>query len=148
MGSHFSGSKEEVRALDTYIKLVRSADSINSLVSLYLSKVDLTESQFLILDALFHLSDLAQKDLAKKLLKSGGNITMVVDNLEARGLVKRNRGKADRRKFYVHLTTKGEKLIKDVLPGFVEVITNKMKRIDSSEQKELQRLCKKIGIRN
>ena len=148
MGSHFSGSKEEVRALDTYIKLVRSADSINLVTNLYFSKVNLTESQFLILDALLHLGDLTQKDLAKKLLKSCGNITMVVDNLEVRDFVKRNRGKEDRRKFYVHLTTKGEKHIKDVLPGFVKLITNEMKKLNSSEQKELQKLCKKLGIRN
>lgn len=148
MGSHFSGSKEEVKALDTYIKLVRSADSINSATNLYLSKVNLTESQFLILDALFHIGDLTQKDLAEKLLKSGGNITMVVDNLEARDFVKRNRGKEDRRKFFVHITNKGEKQIKNVLPGFVKLITNVMKKLDSPEQKELQRLCKKIGIRN
>lgn len=148
MGSHFSGSKEEVRALDTYIKLIRSADSLNAISYLFLSKVNLTESQFLILDALFHLGDLSQKELAKKLLKSGGNITMVVDNLEARGLVKRNRGKKDRRLFYVHLTTKGENQINNVLRDFVKLITHEMKKLDSSEQKELQRICKKIGIRN
>lgn len=148
MGSHYKGSTEEVRSLDTYLKLVRAADSINSKTNLFLSKLNLSESQFLILDALYHLGDLAQKDLAKKLLKSGGNITMVVDNLEARGLVNRIRGKEDRRVFHVHLTTKGEKEIKNVLPDFVTLITNEMKVLDAVEKKELQRICKKLGIRN
>lgn len=148
MGSHYNGSTEEVRALDTYIKLVRCTDSINSVINLFLSKVNLSESQFFILDALFHLGDLAQKDLAKKLLKSGGNITMVVDNLEEKGFVKRLRGKTDRRLFYVHLTESGKKLIKNVLPDFVKMLTKEIKIITSSDQIELQRLCKKLGIKN
>lgn len=148
MGSHYNGSTEEVRALDAYIKLVRAVDSINSKIRLFLSKSKLSESQFLILDALYHLGDLAQKDLAKKSLKSGGNITMVVDNLEEKGLIKRKRGESDRRIFYVHLTKTGEKLIRNVLPDFVNMLSKEMKSLNAVEQKELQRLCKKLGVMN
>ena len=146
MGSHFKGTKEEVRALDTYIKLVRAADSINSRINSFLVESDLTESQFHILDALFHLGDLPQKDLSKKLLKSGGNITMVVDNLEDRKFVKRKRSKKDRRLIYVHLTSEGEEKIKYTLPGFVDTLTKEINRIGVDEQFILQKLCKKIGI--
>jgi len=146
MGSHFKGTREEVRALDSYIKLVRATDSLNSKINSFLSESGLSESQFHVLDALFHLGDLSQKDLAKKLLKSGGNITMVVDNLEDRKFVKRERSKKDRRLIYVHLTGKGEKKIKNTLPGIVDMLTKEMKRISADEQTVLQKICKKIGI--
>lgn len=148
MGSHYKGPKEEVRALNTYIKLVRATDSINNKINLFLSESKLTTSQFFVLDALFHLGPLSQKELGKKLLKSGGNITMVIDNLEHRGFVKRERSKQDRRLIYIHLSTVGAKQVKNVLPDFVSVITKEMKKINSEEHKELQKLCKKIGIRN
>ena len=146
MGSHFKGTKEEIRVLDTYIKLMRATDSINSKTNSFLAESNLTESQFHVLDALFHLGDLSQKDLAKKLLKSGGNITMVVDNLEDRKFVKRKRSKKDRRMIYVHLTSDGEKKIKNTLPRIVNILTKEMKRINADEQETLQKLCKKIGI--
>ena len=55
MGTHYKGSKKEMRALDSYTKLMRAADTINSAVNLSLSKFGLTESQFNVLDALYHL---------------------------------------------------------------------------------------------
>ena len=147
MGTHYNGSKKEKRALDTYIKLMRCADTINSAVNLSLSKFGLTESQFNVLDALHHLGPLSQKELGFKLLKSGGNITMVIDNLEKDKYVERKRGKEDRRIFFVHLTIKGEEKLSEILPVQVDIITNEMSRLSKNEQIELQRLCKKIGIR-
>ncbi len=147
MGTHYKGSKKEMRALDSYIKLMRAADTINSTVNLSLSKFGLTESQFNVLDALYHLGPLSKKELGYKLLKSGGNITMVIDNLEKDAYVERRRSTEDRRIFFVHLTKKGKKRLEDILPVQVNFITNEMQRLSKTEQIELQRLCKKIGIR-
>jgi len=99
MGTHYKGSKKEVSALNTYIKLIRAASSVSARIGSLLTRKKLTESQFNILDALLHLGPLSQKQLGDKLLKSGGNITMVVDNLEKQNLVKRVRGEKDRRYF-------------------------------------------------
>ena len=86
MGTRYKGSKKEVRALNTYIKLIRAANSLSSRINIHLSKTGLTESQYNVLDALYHLGPLTQKDIGRKLFKSGGNITMVIDNLEKRKL--------------------------------------------------------------
>jgi MarR family 2-MHQ and catechol resistance regulon transcriptional repressor len=147
MGTHYKGSKKEMRALDSYIKLMRATDTINSTVNLSLSKFGLTESQFNVLDALYHLGPLSQKELGYKLLKSGGNITMVIDNLERDAYVERRRGTEDRRIFTVHLTKKGKRRLEEILPVQVNFLTNEMNRLSKAEQIELQRLCKKIGIR-
>ena len=147
MGTHYNGSKKEIRALDSYIKLMRAADTINSVVNLSLSKFKLTESQFNVLDALYHLGPLSQKALGYKLLKSGGNITMVIDNLEKSSYVERIRGAEDRRIFFVHLTNKGKKRLEEVLTVQVNLITSEMNRLSKTVQIELQQLCKKIGIR-
>ena len=91
MGTHYKGTAKEKLAPDTFIKLIRSVNSLSSGINLILSKNSLTESQFNVLDALYHLGHLTQKELGKKLLKSGGNITMVIDNLEKLGLVTKKR---------------------------------------------------------
>ncbi len=146
MGSHYKGSKKEVRALDTYIKLIRAADTLSSGINVNLISTGLTESQFNVLDALYHLGPLTQKQLGKKLLKSGGNITMVIDNLEKRNLVKRRRGEKDRRVFFVDLTVRGRQQVENILPEQVSRIKNEMSTLSKGEQNELQRLCKKLGV--
>jgi MarR family transcriptional regulator, 2-MHQ and catechol-resistance regulon repressor len=145
MGTRYKGSKDEVIALDTAIKLVRATESLISKIGLNLSRHNITLSQFGILDAVYHLGPLTQKSLGEKILKSGGNITHVVDNLEKRYLVKRHRGKNDRRNFEIHLTKKGEKLIIKVLPEQVKIIKNELGILNPEESETLQKLCKKIG---
>ena len=146
MSTHYKGTKKEIRALNTYIKFMRSSDSLSSRINSRLTKTELSESQLNVLDALFHLGPLSQKDLGKKLLRSSGNMTMVIDNLEKRKFVERKRGTKDRRIIVVHLTPAGEKLIGKVLPQKVVAVTKEIIKLSKDEQYELQRLCKKIGF--
>ena len=148
MGTKYKRQKKEVSALDTYIKLIRATDTIKSKVIKSLSKFRLTENQFNCLDAVFYLGPLTQKELGEKLFRSGGNITFVVDNLEKNRLVKRIRDENDRRKFLVHLTQKGEKLYKKVFPYQLKFLVEELKSITEKDKKELQRICKKIGLKN
>ena len=146
MGTKYTGSKKEIQALESYIKLVRSAESLSSKIYLVLKELELTESQFGALDALFHLGPMKQREIGQKILKSGGNITMVIDNLEKRNFVKRKRGEKDRRQFVVHLTKRGKKKFTGVLPRIVYLLKQHFEILSSNEQNELQRICKKVGL--
>ena len=98
------------------------------------------------LETLFHLGPLHQCDLARKHLQSGGNITMIVDNLERAGLVRRERLPQDRRYVRVHLTRPGRERIAEILPRHIGNITRQMSVLTPAEQEELGRLCRKLGM--
>lgn len=146
MGTHYKDSKKTKDALNSYIKLIRSAESLSSKINLMLSDHGLTESQFGVLDSLFHLGPMKQKEIGKKILKSGGNITMVINNLERRGIVQRRKGEKDKRQFIIHLTSKGRNTILELLPHVVKKIKKYFEILSKEEQKELQRLCKIVGL--
>lgn len=146
MSSNYKGSKKEIEALKSYIKLIRSAEVVSSKINLELINFRLTESQFGVLDALFHLGPMKHRELGKKILKSGGNITMVINNLEKRELVQRRRSEKDKREFIIHLTPKGKIKIKESLPIIVKKIKKHFEILSKDEQRELQFLCKVIGL--
>jgi MarR family 2-MHQ and catechol resistance regulon transcriptional repressor len=148
MGTHYKGSKREVQALDTFIKLMRGTNSLTARLRSHLEFSSLTESQFSVLEALLHLGPLCLSVLAQKLLQTGGNLTLVVKNLEKQGLVKRKQESSDRRYTSIHLTPSGEKLIRKVFAKHVEAITREMQILSPEEQAELGRLCKKLGLAN
>jgi MarR family 2-MHQ and catechol resistance regulon transcriptional repressor len=148
MGTHFRGKPGEVRALDTFIKLVRAAETVSSRLARRLESLELTESQFGVLEALHHLGPMCQRALAEKLLRSGGNLTVVIDNLERRGLVRRERDSRDRRYVTVHLTPAGGDLIASVFPGHARAIVDELAGLNATEQEELGRLCRKLGRRS
>lgn len=145
MGNHYRGTPDEISALDAYIKLMRAADSITGRINRHLTEENLTISQFGVLEALHHLGPLCQRDIAQKILKSTGNITMVIDNLEKRGLVIRERVATDRRFLTVRLTIAGQELIARIFPRHATVICNEMATLNRNEQAELARLCRKLG---
>ena len=136
----------ESRALKTYVKLMRAAESITSRVHKHLSSAGLTVSQFGVLEAIYHLGPLSQKDLGRKILRSSGNITMVLDNLEKRRLVRRKRDPSDRRSFIVHLTGEGQKLIRKIFPSHAALITDELSVLNATDQMMLGNLCKKVGV--
>jgi len=146
MGTHYKGSGKTIDALNSYIKLIRSAESLSSKINLELSEYGLTESQFGVLDSLFHLGPMKQKEIGKKILKSGGNITMVINNLEKQGMVQRKKGEKDKRQFIVHLTSKGKNKFQELLPHIVKKIKKHFEILSKEEQKEIQRLCKITGL--
>lgn len=145
MGTKFKGSKKEILALDSFIKLKRATESLSSRVTSDFSKMNISESQFGVLESLYHLGPLCQKSLGDKILKSTGNITLVIDNLEKRELVERVRDTEDRRFITIYLTDGGKKLIESIFPDHVKRITNEFSVLTSDEQEVLGKICKKLG---
>jgi MarR family 2-MHQ and catechol resistance regulon transcriptional repressor len=144
MGTRHRGPIEEINALNAFIKLERAAESVSARVHAVLPE-ELTVTQFGVLEALHHIGPLCQSELAEKLLKSGGNLTLVVDNLEKAGYVQRERDPADRRFVVVKLTPKGQSFISTLFPKVVANVTREMATLSSTELFDLGRLCKKIG---
>jgi MarR family 2-MHQ and catechol resistance regulon transcriptional repressor len=148
MPTHFTGSRAEMRTLDTFIKLTRCTNSLLARLTERNTIGDLTYSQFAVLEALYHLGSLTQGEISAKVLKSGSNMTMVIDNLERDGLVRRERDAHDRRLIHVHLTEAGSNKVEAVLPGHVAALVEEFSVLSASEQETLGALCKKLGTRN
>lgn len=134
-------------ALNSYTKLMRAAESVTGRTSRAMLTADLTVSQFGVLEALYHKGPLCQRDVAAKILKSTGNITLVVDNLEKRQLVRRERNSDDRRYVTIHLTETGASLIASTFAEVEAAIVAEMGVLAGSEQQQLGDLCKKLGLR-
>jgi MarR family 2-MHQ and catechol resistance regulon transcriptional repressor len=141
----YHGSKEQVLALKTFTKLVRCTNTVCAGVHGHLLG-KLTVSQFGILEALYHLGPMAQKVLAEKILKSAGNITTIINNLEKDGLVIRCMNEEDKRYCTIRLTNKGQNLIKRIFPFHADIIETRMAVLNESEQQTLCHLLKKLAM--
>jgi MarR family 2-MHQ and catechol resistance regulon transcriptional repressor len=146
MPTRHRGDEREVRALNAFITLLRAGDAVAADVNRALAERGLTPSQFGVLEALFHLGPLCQGDLADKLLRSGASVTSVVEGLEKRGMVVRQRTEEDRRFVRVALTGKGRKLIAGIFPGHARAVARRFGVLEPGEQDELRRLCRKLGL--
>lgn len=146
MSTHYQGTSEERQALDLYIKLSRAAESVNQRVNRHLQDVHLTVSQFGVLEALYHLGPLTPGQLCEKILRSTGNLTLVIDNLEKRQLVMRTQNPEDRRSTIVELTAAGKALIEEIFPQHVATVVQEVAVLTPEEQSQFAALCRKVGL--
>lgn len=147
MERHVKTENGSYRSLNTYTKLMRATESVTSRVGRKMSDAGLTISQFGVLEALLHKGDMCQRDVAAKILKSTGNITLVIDNLEKQELVRRERSLEDRRYCTVILTEKGRSVIEAAFAEVEAAIVAEMSALTDEEQETLGQLCKKLGLR-
>jgi MarR family 2-MHQ and catechol resistance regulon transcriptional repressor len=138
--------KKADTALSMWVKLVRAAETFGKLTQENIRTFGLTEPQFGALETLGHLGPLTIGELCRKQLVSGGNMTVVVDNLEKEGLVGRTRSKRDRRVVEVRLTRKGKRLFEDIFTKHSECVSSLAAVLSEEEQNQLAALAKKLGL--
>lgn len=145
MGYKKAVTKNQRIVLNTYTKMMRATNSVTMGMHKHLADHRLTVSQFGVLETLYHLGPLCQRDIGNKILKTSGNITLVIDNLEKRNLVKREKDKNDRRYMTVNLTKKGKKLISKIFPLHARIAEQVFSSITTEEMDMLGKIMKVLG---
>ena len=135
-------------ALATYVRLMRAANAARTHAARHLGGTALTLTQFAVLEALYHLGPMSLSDIAQKVLTTGGNLTMVVGNLEKLGLARRQECPEDRRMLIVVMTAKGKTLIRKLFPEHAAAIAEYMAILSPAEQQQLGDLCRKLGTQD
>jgi len=79
----------------------------------------LTHAQFDIIATLGNTPGMNYKELGERTLITKGTLTGVIERLEQKGLVERERNACDKRSFFVRLTPQGEQLFADAFPKVV-----------------------------
>lgn len=90
-----------------------------------------TEAQFDIIATLGNTAGMSCKELGEKTLITKGTLTGVLDRLEKKGLIQRERGD-DRRQLFVKLSPAGERAFSEAFPKVVKAGSQSF--VDYTEQ--------------
>jgi DNA-binding MarR family transcriptional regulator len=85
----------------------------------YVRRSGLTHAQFDIIATLGNTPGMSYKELGDKTLITKGTLTGVIERLEQKGLVERQRNDCDKRSFFVKLTAEGERTFCTVFPEVI-----------------------------
>jgi DNA-binding MarR family transcriptional regulator len=80
----------------------------------------LTHAQFDIIATLGNTSGMNYKELGERTLITKGTLTGVIERLEQKGLVLRERSLDDKRSYFVRLTDSGDAVFRDVFPKVID----------------------------
>jgi len=109
-----------------------------------LERLDLTPPQFYVLATIGYAGGLPFSDIGEKMMVTVSNLTGIVDRLEEKKLVARERDARDRRVVRVMLTDKGSKVYRNTIPVFEKSISEFFSPLNKTQQKELAGLLRKL----
>jgi MarR family transcriptional regulator, 2-MHQ and catechol-resistance regulon repressor len=139
------GEKADL-ALSLWVKLARASATFGRLTGKDIERYGLTQPQFGVVELLGHLGPVTIGEVTKKMLVTGGCVTVILDNLEKEGLVERMRSTEDRRVIKVQLTAKGQSLFKNIFGQHAERVSQLASVLTEGEQNQLSDLLKKLGL--
>jgi len=110
-----------------------------------LAKAGLTPPQFYVLATIGYAGSLPFGEIGAKMMVTVSNLTGIVDRLEEKKLVVRQRDATDRRVVRVLLTEKGTKLYKSTIPLFEKSVEKIFAGLAKPNQKELSAIFRKLN---
>ena len=131
--------------LKTLIALSRCTHDVHKKEYKTIKDGGLTVSQFAVLEILYHKGDLRISEIIERILSTGGNMTVVIDNLVKVNLVKRCTDSKDRRVNLISITEEGRTIISDIFPKHIKNINEIFSNLTSEEKINLKKLLKKLS---
>src|SRR6202167_1119619 len=95
------------RSVRGWFRLIRREARMQAAVGERLREIGVSIPQCDVLTTLTEAEGVSQQELAKRLYVTKGNISGLLDRLEAAGLVERRSTEADRRQYEIYLTPAG-----------------------------------------
>jgi MarR family 2-MHQ and catechol resistance regulon transcriptional repressor len=145
-GSSTTSDRKADAALKLWVVLARSFNAVSARMAEDIARHELTQTEFAILEVLYHKGPLLLGEVQKKILVTSGGITYLVDRLVEKGFVKREECAEDRRARYAVLTPSGTALIKKIFPQHTAAIERALSGLTLAEQREATQLLKKLGL--
>ena len=127
-----------------WIRFLRFSLLSSKKLEVALEKLDLTAPQFYVLATIGYTGGIPFSEIGEKMMVTVSNLTGIVDRLEEKGLVVRERDARDRRVVRVKLTEKGNKVYKNTIPLFEKSVSQFFSPLHKSQQKELASLLRKL----
>lgn len=121
--------------LDQVLTSLRRVIRATDLHSKRLAKeTGLTAPQILLLQSIRRLEGAAIGQLAHEVSLSQATVTTILDRLEKRGYIERERSTVDKRKVHVHLTDKGIEVLRDAPTPLQEHFARQFNDLQEWEQ--------------
>jgi DNA-binding MarR family transcriptional regulator len=115
-------------------KITRAIDLNSKKLS---SETSLTAPQIVSLIAIYHQEALTLADLAEQVHLSSSTMVGIIDRLEAKNLVVRERSKTDRRQVLIHITDEGRKMAKKSPLPLQEELIKSLSKLPEAQQRNL-----------
>jgi MarR family transcriptional regulator, organic hydroperoxide resistance regulator len=135
----------EMPRFRNWIAVAKAHQLVERTMAAALAPLGLKLPHYDILANIRRFPGLTQQDLARRMLVGRSNLSMLLPELERRGLVTRDADEGDRRLRRLGLTAEGAALTERALAAHVGVIESMMEAFTAEECEQLGDLMRRVG---
>jgi len=132
-------------SLNTFIGLNRTVDHLMKIVRRDVQRYDLNVTEFAVMELLYNKGPQPIQRIGNRVLIASSSITYVVDKLEEKGCVIRQRNEKDKRVTNALLTDKGRELMDKIFPAHASTLEDTFLVLTDEEITVLQQAFKKLS---
>jgi len=129
--------------LQSLRRIIRSIDQHNKRLS---KEYTMTIPQLVCLRQMAKEGEITTGNLAKVVFLSQATVTGILDRLEGKGLITRERSRKDRRQVFVGLTEAGHKLTEEMPWPLQERFARSLASLSDQEQEQFDSMLKKLVL--
>jgi DNA-binding MarR family transcriptional regulator len=150
MGDALSRRIQQARfdspAQEAMLNLLVAADHLHGRMERVCSEFGVTASQYNVLRILrgVHPEGHPRCEIARRMIERAPDVTRLIDRLEKRGWVERDRAERDRRLSISRITDVGLELLARIAPAVEQAEQDFRARLSEDACRELSRICEQI----
>ncbi|MGD8911086.1 MAG: MarR family transcriptional regulator [Chromatiales bacterium] len=133
-----TNENDELSVMETYDQVLVSLRQIIRAIDLHSKKLEresgLTGPQLLVMRLIGIQGEITSGGIAREVSLSQATVTSILDRLERKGLLRRERSTTDKRKVIVSLTEEGGKALKGAPPLMQESFIRSFNQLEGWEQ--------------
>jgi DNA-binding MarR family transcriptional regulator len=131
---------------EALLNLLVTADYLREQMDRACAEHAITPAQYNVLRILrgVHPEGHPRCEIARRMIERAPDVTRLVDRLEKRGLVERDRSAADRRLSLTRITPAGIDLLARLAPRLAALESHLAERLSLRDRRELSRICEGI----
>lgn len=138
----------ESEAQEALLNVLVAADHLRARTERLCSEFGLSASQYNVLRILrgVHPEGHPRCEIARRMIERAPDVTRLIDRLEKRGWVERDRSERDRRLSISRITAAGLELLERIGPRFEVAQREFAARVPAEDCRELSRICEAIYV--
>lgn len=131
--------------LKSMIIVFKTHQALTEYIKNDISKTGFDLNEFGVFEVIYHKQNPTVQEIKDKVLVANSSLTYILDKLEKKDLIRRDKCQNDRRVTYVSLTENGIKKAMNTFPNHYENLKTIFSVLTSEEKETLNSLLKKIG---
>lgn len=132
-------------SLKAFVGIKRTDNILEKIVKKDAQQYGLNISEFAVMELLYHKGGQPINRIQERILIANSSTTYVLDKLQQKGYITRERDEHDKRSMQAVLTTEGNELIEKIFPAHSELLTSLFSDLSDEELTAFRETLKKIS---